>query len=545
MLNIAHRVIALACLLLASGAVVRAQTPAADAAARVLVLPFDNTGGEARLHWLGEASAVLVTDGLKARGVSAISRDERVRAFEELHLPLSASLSRATVIKVAELLGARELVLGTFHVEDRELTIQAHTIRVDAGRARPAATERGQLTELFELHDRLVRDLTPESAAPATTGARPPLGAFESYVKGLLATSPAARATFLETALQDAPGFERARLSLWEVRTDQGDHAAALAAIRPIPSTSPLFARARFFAATSMLNLQRYDDAFETYGGLLRQPQGIEPAMRGAVSNNMGVIQIRRGATPQTGTPIYFLTTATEQDPGATDAYFNLGYAYILDKNFQGAIYWLRETVRRAPADADAHELLAIALQATGNPVEAGRERDLARQLSAHYEELARSAASDRQAVARGLERVLLDPDGSGSLHAMAIVGTSAQRDQRDLAAFHLERGRRLFDREQDTEAMAELRRVVYLSPYEAQAHLLIGRIYLRAGRPRDAVDALKISIWSSDTAGAHVALAEAYLKIGNAKGARTEIDRALVMDPASSEAKRVLAQIK
>jgi len=61
MLNIAHRVIALACLLLASGAVVRAQTPAADAAARVLVLPFDNTGGEARLHWLGEASAVLVT----------------------------------------------------------------------------------------------------------------------------------------------------------------------------------------------------------------------------------------------------------------------------------------------------------------------------------------------------------------------------------------------------------------------------------------------------------------------------------------------------
>jgi len=541
----ARRAIALTCVLLACGGVVRAQAPASDATSRVLVMPFDNAGGDARLHWLGEAAAVLVADGLKARGLSAISRDERVRAFEELHLPPSATLSRATVIKVAELLGARELVLGTFRVQDRELTLQAHAIRVDAGRARPSSTERGQLTDLFELHDRLVRDLTPESTGPASTGARPPLGAFESYVKGLLATSPAARATFLETALQDSPSFERARLSLWEVRTDQGDHAAALAAIRPIAATSPLFARARFFAATSMLNLQRYDDAFETYGGLLTQSPGIEPAMRGAVSNNMGVIQIRRGATPQTGTSIYFLTTATEQDPGATDAFFNLGYAYVLDKNFQGAIYWLRETVRREPADADAHELLATALLATGNPVEAGRERDLARQLSAHYEELARSAASDRQAVARGLERVQLDPDGSGSLHATVIVGTSAQRDQRDLAAFHLERGRRLFDREQDTEALAELRRVVYLSPYEAQAHLLIGRIYLRAGRPADAVDALKISIWSADSAGAHVALAEAYLKTGNAKGARTEIDRALVLDPASADARRVLAQIK
>ena len=47
---------------------------------------------------------------------------------------------------------------------------------------------------------------------------------------------------------------------------------------------------------------------------------------------------------------------------------------------------------------------------------------------------------------------------------------------------------------------MTELRRVVYLSPYEAQAHLLIGRIHLRAGRPQEAVNALKISIWSEDT---------------------------------------------
>ncbi len=395
-----RRTIALTCLLLAWSGVVR-RNPPPTRSARVLVLPFENAGGEARLHWLGEASAVLVADGLKTRGVSAIGRDERVRAFEELHLPPSATLSRATVIKVAELLGARELIVGTFRVQDRELTIQAHAIRVDAGRARPSATERGQLTDLFELHDRLVRDLTPEASSTPTVALRPPLGAFESYVKGLLAASPAARATFLETALQDAPAFERARLSLWEVRTDQGDHAAALTAIRGIPATSPLFARARFFAATSMLNLQRYDDAFETYGGLVAQAQGIEPALRGAVSNNLGVIQIRRGGSSPAGTPVYFLTKATEQDPGAPNAFFNLGYAYVLDKNFQAAIYWLRETVRRDPTDADAHELLAVALQATGNAVEAGRERDLARQLSAHYEELARSGQSGSAGGAR------------------------------------------------------------------------------------------------------------------------------------------------
>ncbi|MEO7273284.1 MAG: hypothetical protein ABIX28_14680, partial [Vicinamibacterales bacterium] len=86
-----RRAFAFACLLLAWGGVARAQAPVPDATTRVLVLPFENAGGDARVLWLGEASAVLVADGLKTRGVSAIGRDERVRAFEELHLPPSAT----------------------------------------------------------------------------------------------------------------------------------------------------------------------------------------------------------------------------------------------------------------------------------------------------------------------------------------------------------------------------------------------------------------------------------------------------------------------
>jgi len=63
---------------------------------RILVVPFENAAHEQRLHWLSEASAVLLADELRARGLRAISRDERVRAFDDLHLPLTATLSRAT-----------------------------------------------------------------------------------------------------------------------------------------------------------------------------------------------------------------------------------------------------------------------------------------------------------------------------------------------------------------------------------------------------------------------------------------------------------------
>ncbi|HEY3044831.1 MAG TPA: tetratricopeptide repeat protein, partial [Vicinamibacterales bacterium] len=119
------------------------------------------------------------------------------------------------------------------------------------------------------------------------------------------------------------------------------------------------------------------------------------------------------------------------------------------------------------------------------------------------------------------------------------------QRDQQELAGFYLDRARRLFQQESDREAVAELDRALYLSPYLADAHLLLGRIHLRNGRAREAIDALKISLWSAETAEAHTVLADAYIQSKELDQARAEVARALALDPASSEAKRLLDMLK
>jgi tetratricopeptide (TPR) repeat protein len=510
-----------------------------------LVVPFENAQNELRFHWLGEAAAVLLADGLRARGVAAIPRPERVAAFEQLHLPLTASLSRATVIKVGQLVGASEVVVGSFSVSGTELTIKAHAIRMDIGRLQPETTERGDLTHLFDIFERLARRLSRNgSAPPGTSAQQPPLDAFENYIKGLLAENPATKASFLEAAIREDAGFDRARLALWDVRTEQGEHEEALEVVRPIAAGSSLHRRARFSAGISLLELKRYGEAFDAFKRLLEAGSSLPAAANAAVLNNLGVVQIRRGTTPHSGTAVYYLTKAANGDPDP-DYLFNLGYAYVVDGNHQGALYWLREALRRDPTDADAHFVLAAALQATGGGVEAARERDIARQLSARYETLDRQGSTEKVPVPAALERVRLELQESRALRADQVIVTSAQREQRELVAFQLDRGRRLFEKEQDREAMAELKRAVYLSPYEAQAHLLIGRIHLRGGRPGDAVEALKISIWSEDTAPARVALAEAYLKLGKPAAAKTEAERALALDPTSADAKRLLAEIK
>jgi tetratricopeptide (TPR) repeat protein len=291
----------------------------------------------------------------------------------------------------------------------------------------------------------------------------------------------------------------------------------------------------------------QYDEAAAVFTGLLDpailKTTAPAAAQYAPILNNLGVTQIRRGPTPESGSAVYYLTRAADADPGDEDYQFNLGYAYALDRNFKAATYWLREAVRRDVTDAEAHYLLGIALQATGNATESARERDLARRLSSKYEELAER--SDSLAVPAGLERLRTDLEGPRAARPDQALVNTAQREQQDLAAFHLDRGRRLFEREQDRDAMVELRRAVYLSPYEAAAHLLMGRIHLRAGRPADAIDALKISIWSEDTALGRVALAEAYLSAKNVDAARTELERALALDPDSADARRLLDSIK
>jgi tetratricopeptide (TPR) repeat protein len=498
---------------------------------RILVVPFETPGRDGRTYWLGEAVAVLIADDVNARGLGGITRPSRERAYDQLHLPPNAVLSRATVIKVGEIVGAAQVIVGEVALEGDVLTVKARPIRIDVGRADVEIVERGKLPDLFALVQKVARRVVPGGSDPGVPA--PSLQAFEQYIKGLLAEQPATQAAFLEAALKLDPGYDRARLALWEVRTAQGEHAAALAAARAVGSASPDARRAQFRAGVSLMSLKQYDEAFTLFKGL--QDAAPDPA----ILNNLGVIQLRRSGSPESGKPAYYFTKAAEAEPDDPDVLFNLGYAYALDRDPQGAIYWLREALRRRPADGDAHIVLASALDAEGSTVEAGRERELAAQLSPKPAEGGRP-----QALPRGLERVRTHLESLRGNGIDQAITNTAQRDQRDLAQFHLERGQRLFESEQDREAMMELRRAVFLSPYEAAAHLLVGRIHLRAGRPSEAVDALKISIWSKDTAGAHVAMADAYLRLKDVPAARAHVQKALALDPNSAEAKALLNRI-
>ena len=513
-----------------------AQPAASDAADRVLVVPFENSSKEPRFHWLTEAAAVLLADDLNVLGRRAYTRDERLHAFRALQVPPVPTLSRATVVRLGQVVGATHVVIGSFRISGNQITARAHSIRLNTGHMEPEILESGALDDLFAVLGRVSRRIAgAANGVPAT--ARPALPVFENYVKGLIATSAPAQISHLETAIKLDPTFNRARLALWSVHHDQGNGQVALVTAAAVPDTSPFYASARFSMALSLIQLNRLEPAFATLRAMAdRVPSA--PLM-----NNLGVIQMRRPVTAQTGRASYYFNQALKLDQDDPDYSFNLGYAYWMEKDLPAAIFWLREAVRRTPADGEAHAVLAAALQATGATAEAARERELATQLSSSFAEWAKKPAGS-EPVPRGLERVKSSLEVSTLGRVDTAIATPGQREQKELAAFHLDRGRRFFEQGNNETAITELRRALYLSPYESAAHLLLGRVYLRSGQTAAAIDAFKIALWSEETVEGSLALAQAYVEAKNETAAREAVQRALKLDPNSADARALLAKI-
>jgi tetratricopeptide (TPR) repeat protein len=517
-----------------------AQTAPVSPAPSVLVVPFDSDAREPRSYWLREASAVLLTDDLAALGVSAMSRDERLSAFEALRVPGIASLTHATVIRVAQVVGATRVVVGSCSVRDGGLTVRARSIQLEGGRMTPEIVETGPLSDIFDVYARVARRLAIDMprAVPAGEQDRTPVAAFEQYIKGLLAEAPAMKIAFLREALRLDPSLARARIAIWGVHTQLGEYQSAWTAVRQVASGNRLEREARFLSSVSMLQLERYQEAFTMLSELNRT------APDASLLNNLGVVQLRRPPGSTESRAVAFFKDAAAVGGSDSDLYFNLGYAYWLDRDVPNAIQALREAVRRNPADDAAHYVLGVALQASGNAAEGARERELARQLSSEYAAWEAKQPAPNT-VPKGLERVLMDLTAPGMRRVETELVAAGQRNQQELATFHLEAGRRAYQGERDVEAIAELRRAVYLSPYDPEAHLLLGRAYLRGNRASEAIDELKISVWSRDTTAARLALAEAYILDRNVAAARVELQAVLAREASNTEARRLLDRLK
>ena len=331
-----------------------AQEPATPAGRVVLVLPFENRSGNPTLNWIGDSFPDTLDRRLNTSGFLTISHDDRIYAYDHLGLPKDFRPSRATTIQIARQLDANYVILGNFTVANNHISVQARALSIDELRLSPQVDDSADLPRLFDAENavawKVARAIDPHfNVAESTFIAAPgavPLPAFEDYIRGTDATSPAERLDRLKAAVSVSPDYAAALLALGKEQYALRNFADAATTLSKVPPSNPLALEAGFFLGLARFNTANYagaQTAFAFVADHLPLPE---------VVNDEGVALSRQGKDA-----VDLFRRATTADPSDEDYHYNLALAYFRRGDTTGALNEATAALKLKPNDNESIEL--------------------------------------------------------------------------------------------------------------------------------------------------------------------------------------------
>lgn len=492
----------------------------------VVVAPPDGHASATDSAWIGEAVADTLPRDLALLGVPVVDRTDRLRAQEALEIP-ALTLTRATCIRIAEVVGASRLVIGAYQTQGSDVTLSLRLLDVERGTLSPPLRAVGPLETLADLIHALAWDIALSGPTRPTRmrevflalRAGVPFEAFRSYAEGLAAADAASSVARFKQALGLMPTYDEARLALGRLHLEARDYAAAREALSKVGRASPLARAARFLEGVALLEMGRYQEAAVVYSGLASE----DPTP--AVLNNHAAALLRFGAASERASQV--LRKAVEMAPGVVDFPFNLGWALLVEGEPEAAAFWLRGVAREDPRDTHARVVLAWALRKAGKVKEADEEWRGLTALASSFESL---SAPD---LTRRFERILPSE--------RLLVLDQEGRSDAELAASHLVRAEKLLEGAETEGALRELNQAAYLDPYGARVHRLLARAHRAHGDSDKAVSELRMSLWCREDSGVRLELSALLKDLGRPTEARAEAEKVLRDDPRNEAARKAV----
>lgn len=415
----------------------------------VLIAPFENVSKAPGIEWIGESFPEVVGQRLGA-DLQAMSRNDRLHAFDRAGMPSGLHPSRATMFRIAEQLDLDYVVIGTYDFDGHTFTATCQRLDVKHAHLSKKIAESGPLLKLIDIQTALAWDLLRLDDAALTSSrdafvAAAPLirlDSLENYTRGVMAGSSADKIRYFKEALRINPSYAEAQMALGEAYFDAKQYDPAAAALAKVPPTYFSAGRAQFLLGLCDLYLGQPDKAEPTLADLSTRVPLPE------VYNNLGVARARLGK-PSALDP---LQRAADTDPGDADYRFNLAVALFRKGDAAGSTREIRTFLAANPNDAEAKSLLE-ALVAASDPKFAANAPPP--KLPAERVKRTYNEDSFRQIAAQ-------------------IQAADEQRmttsDPHVHAQFHVRRGRELLAQGFAAEAVKDFREAVALDPGNADA---------------------------------------------------------------------------
>lgn len=347
----------------------------------VLVFPFENLSNDRTLDWIGEGLSESIIGRLQPEpGVYVFPREERLAAYEKLGIRETATISRATALKLGWDNAADYVITGSFSGTGDDFHIVARLVDLEAGSATELQTG-GKLQEVIPLTITLawqiLKKIVPGTASPESDyTARPPTprSAFENYVRALLNPDLQKRADLLQTAVRLHPQYGAALFQLGRTLHLQRDFSTSNQWLQKLPESTPERRQVLFLMGLNYFYIGDYARAIAAFQQL---PQTYDVLL------NLGA------AFSRNGDPASAATTwkrAAGLDPLGADALFDAGYVNYIKGDFAQAEKNLDETLKLRGRDSEALFLLGRTYEKQGRVEDSRRLIGLATRLSQRVE---------------------------------------------------------------------------------------------------------------------------------------------------------------
>jgi tetratricopeptide (TPR) repeat protein len=337
----------------------------------ILVLPFFNNTDDDNLDWIGESIAENIRDALAGEGSITVDREDRHEAYRRLSIRPYARMTKASVIKMAEVLDSTQVIYGAFALEPSTRPDSRGTLRITAQildlakiRGGPEFLAVGALEDLAALQTHLawqsLQFLLPETSPGEDEfrRRRPPVrvDAMEYYIRGLLATADEQRLHFLAQAARLDSSFSAPAFELGRFYWGRKNYKSAAQWLEKVSVNHSHYRHAVFLGGASQFYLGDNASAERSFALVASEVPLNE------VQNNLGAAQSRRDKAAA----LESFAKAHEGDPNDPVYLFNLGYMNWKLGRFDVATKWFRDLLQREPEDQMATELLGRCLQRSG-----------------------------------------------------------------------------------------------------------------------------------------------------------------------------------
>jgi tetratricopeptide (TPR) repeat protein/TolB-like protein len=495
-----------------------AQGPA-TAGQTVLVVPFDNQSKAPGIEWISASFPELLQERLNSATLFVLPREDRIRAYDRVGIPVEVHPSRATLYRMAEQLDVDYVVLGLYRFDGRTFSATAQLLDMRHERLLPGMNESGPLIQLIDIQTALAWDvlhtlrpdisISKQAYVAAATPIR--LDAFENYIRGITVLTTEEQIQRFREAVRLNPSYPEALLHLGKAYYHGRQYEQAVLALARVPESGSLAREANFYlglAAYYQGDFARAEAAFRFVAA--RMPLA-------EVYNNLGVVSSRGDRK----VAVEYFQKAIDADPNDPDYHFNLAIQLYRTGDVAAASRQLRDTLSLRPGDSAAKSLLdTITTDASASSqrgIVPAIQKTPTERIRANYDE-----SSFRQLALK-----------LGATAELRLAKTDAKTHAR----FHADRGHQLLAQGFLAEAEAEFHEAIALNPSNAEAHAGLASVLEAennlAAAHAEAEEALRLRQFPEPL----LVLAKLDLRDNRAEAAAENIDRALRLEPSNASA--------